>query len=253
MNMLNAIQSENLKYKRSFSRRLAFAAPLFFVLFAIMVKMLVPAGKEPWHIFLSMVFNWWTFIFIPLGTALLCALGEMRERKAGKYRALRTHPISASSLWFGKIAILALHTLLSSFILIFATLIAGSMLAQGTAPLGKIILASAIVWLVSLSLIPIQLFAAAWKGTIAAIVLGLCGLFVGVGTASESWWIFVPWSWPVRLMAPIIGVHPNGVSLEAGDPLLSASVVPIGIVVSLVFFAVTAVLTAGWFAKREVR
>lgn len=57
----------------------------------------------------------------------------------------------------------------------------------------------------------------------------------------------------MRLMSPIVGVHPNGTPLKAGDPMLSASVIPAGIAVSLAFFAVTAALTILWFAKREVR
>ncbi|MMZ56351.1 ABC-2 family transporter protein [compost metagenome] len=251
--MLNAIQSENLKYKRSFSQKLVFIAPLFFALYAIIVKLLISAVETPWDLFLCMVFNWWPLIFIPLGTALLCALVEMRERKAGNYRCLRTYNLNASTLWFGKITVLAFYTLLSSVTLIFVTLIAGSLIAQGTAPIGKIVEAGAIIWLVSLSLIPIQLFAAAWKGTIAAVALGFCGLFAGVIAAPRPWWIFVPWSWPMRLMSPIIGVHPNGIPLQEGDPLLNDSVVPLGIVVSLAFLAATSVLTAIWFAKREVR
>lgn len=251
--MLNVIQSENLKYKHTFSQKLVLIAPLFIVLYAIIVKLFIPAVVgTPWDFFLCMVFSWWPLIFIPLGTALLCTLAEMREKKAGNYRSLRTYNLSASALWFSKITVLALYTLLSSVTMIFTTLIAGSLFAQGTVPIGKIIEASAIIWLVSLSIIPIQLFAAAWKGTVVAVVLGLFGLFTGVIAAPKPFWIFVPWSWPMRLMSPIIGVHPNGIPLEAGDPLLNPSVIPVGIAISLAFFVVTAVLTTIWFAKREV-
>lgn len=122
------------------------------------------------------------------------SLAEVREKKAGNYRSIRTYNLSASALWFGKTTVLAFYTLLSSIALIVATLIAGSLIAQGTVPLGKIIDARAIIWLVSLSIIPIQLFAAAWKGTVAAVGMGLCGLLAGVIAAPKPYWIFVPWS-----------------------------------------------------------
>jgi len=252
--MLNIIQSEHLKYKHSFSKKLVFIAPLFFVLYAVIVRIYIPSGEgTPWEFFICMVFNWWPLLFIPLGTALLCALAEGRERKAGNYRGLRVYNINPSSFWFGKIAVLAFYTLLSSVIMIFVVFFAGLMIAQGTVPFAKIVEASLVIWLISLSIIPIQLLAAAWKGAVAPVGLSILGMLAGVLSAPKSSWVFVPWSWPLRLMCPIIGVHPNGVPLEASDPLLNPSVIPPGIVISLVFFVITAILTAIWFSKREVR
>jgi len=54
-------------------------------------------------------------------------------------------------------------------------------------------------------------------------------------------------------MSPVIGVHPNGVLLDPGDPLLDPSVIPAGIAASLLFLAAGSALTAFWFAGREVR
>ena len=53
------------------------------------------------------------------------------------------------------------------------------------------------------------------------------------------------------MVCPIINIHPNGTILEAGDPLLNTSVIPIGIVVSLVVFIVLTALTAAWFNRRD--
>ncbi|MNN53656.1 hypothetical protein D3C81_1684250 [compost metagenome] len=54
-------------------------------------------------------------------------------------------------------------------------------------------------------------------------------------------------------MCPVAGVHPNGVPLESGDPLLDTSVIPVGIAVSLLFFVASSWLTGVWFARREVK
>lgn len=113
--MLSVIQSENLKYKHSFSRKLVIIAPLFFALYAGIVQIYLPSGfKTSWDTFINLVFNWWPFVFMPLGTALLCALSENRERKSGGYRNLRVHNIHPSLLWVGKIIVLAFYTFLSS-------------------------------------------------------------------------------------------------------------------------------------------
>lgn len=78
-------------------------------------------------------------------------------------------------------------------------------------------------------------------------------MFAGVLTAPKPNWLYVPWSWPLRLMSPVAGVNPNGVPLLPGDPLLDTSVIPAGIAVSLLFFAACSWLTGVWFARREVK
>ena len=102
-----------------------------------------------------------------------------------------------------------------------------------------------------MALIPLQLWLATWAGMLASIVLAAVGMIVGVLLAPTRLWIFCPWSWASRLMCPTIGVHPNGIVLSAGDGLLDAGVIPVGILVSLVVFVVLSMLTALWFERRE--
>ncbi|ASA20390.1 lantibiotic immunity ABC transporter MutE/EpiE family permease subunit [Paenibacillus donghaensis] len=252
--MLNLVQAEHMKYKRSFAQKLVFIGPLFFVVFALVALLYLPEGQSiPGQLLLTMVFNWWPFIFVPLGTALLCALSEQRERKAGNYRALLTREVHPLQLWLGKIAVLAYYLLLSSLGLIITVLLAGLLITDGQLPVWKISYASLLIWLASLGFIPLQLFIAAWKGMAASIGAGLTGLFAGVLAAPGPYWMLVPWSWPLRLMCPVIGVHPNGVSLQSGDPLLSHTVIPTGILLSLLFCGATAWLGGIWFSRREVK
>lgn len=252
--MLDLIASESLKYRRSFSKKLVIGAPLFFILFACLIRTQVSTSHiTKWQLYLTMVFNWWPMLFMPIGIALLCVLGETREKKAGGYRSLLANNISVPQFWLSKIVVLALQLLLTSAILVAAVLFAGLILDLGTPPVGTIMESSAIVWLTCLSLIPLELFFAAWIGTAAAILVGIVGSVVGVLAASKSYWAFVPWSWPVRLMCPVVGVNPNGVPMEANSPLWSAAVIPVGIAVSLGFLLVTAAFTALWFSKWEVR
>lgn len=251
--MFQMIKSENLKYKRSFSKKLVLIAPLFFVLYAVIAQMYLPSGKETsWNTFISMVFNWWPLIFIPLGTALLCVLSENRERKSGDYCSLRMHNINPALFWLSKISVLTYYTLLLTVTMIAVVLLTGLATASGSIPFGKILRAGMTIWVVSLSLIPIQLFISAWKGTVASLGLGVLGMLVGIVAAPSSYWSLIPWSWTLRLMCPIIGVHPNGIQLQQGDALFNPSVILPGIVISLVFFVITAILTSIWFSKREV-
>lgn len=75
--MLNMIQSERLKYKRTFAKKLVYIAPFFFVLYAIIT---MPTIHSKYNYFEYTVFNWWPLIFLPLGTALIASLAAMREK-----------------------------------------------------------------------------------------------------------------------------------------------------------------------------
>jgi ABC-2 type transport system permease protein len=252
--MMNIIKSEFLKYNRTFTRKLIILAPLFFVLYALPQKLFMPADyMRPWQLLTDIVYNWWPVIFIPLGIALFAALVESQEKKAGNYRSLRAHNISPSSIWVGKITAMAGHTLIATVVLIIAIIISGLITAGGAIPWLKIFAGGFTVWLVSLPLIPLQLWAATWKGIFFSMATGFMGLVAGVAAAANSYWVYVPWSWSTRLMCPIIGVHPNGTLLDASDPLRDSSVIPIGITLGVVAFIIFTVLTSIWFSKREVK
>ncbi|MBU3183467.1 ABC transporter permease [Clostridium estertheticum] len=127
--MINYLQSENLKYKRTLSRKIIVMAPLFLILYAMLTMTSMVVKKE---YFIITVFNWWPLIFIPLGSALLCSLSNVKEKKAGNYRGLRSHNVKGIGLWLSKIAIIALYTLLSSIMLIAFVFFAG-VLSKGNA------------------------------------------------------------------------------------------------------------------------
>lgn len=250
--MYSMLRAEWLKSKRTLTRKLIYAGPLFFALYAGIVKHLMPAETSfSWDLLLAMVFNWWTVLFVPLGIALLCGLTEARERKAAARRSLRALPIRLGWQWLAKNIVLMWQALIASLIFVVSTIAAGTLLVTGEAPVMQVVLAALTVWIAMTALIPLQLLAAAWKGPLISLLLGGIGVFAGVLAAPKAQWLLVPWSWPTRLMSPIVGVHPNGIPLSAGDPLLEASVIPIGITAAFVFLIMTLGLTTWWDARRE--
>ena len=54
--MMKGLQSELLKYKRTFTRKLIVFAPLFFVLYALPQKLFMPADYlRPWQLITNLV------------------------------------------------------------------------------------------------------------------------------------------------------------------------------------------------------
>lgn len=249
--MLDILASEHLKYKRSFAKRLTLITPLLFILISLRVTLFLSDGMEAWDLLIAQIYNWWPVLFVPLGTALLAALVQQKERRAGNFQNLRIHPVSSTVLWTGKTAILAYHTLLSTSLLAGALFLSGLFTTGGEIPWSRIATGALLIWLTSLPLIPIQLWAAAWKGTLFSMAVGFAGLIGGVLAAPTHHWVYVPWSWPTRLMAPVVGVHPNGVPLDAGDPLLDSSVIPVGILLGIIAFLLFTWITVLWFKRKE--
>lgn len=247
--MMGMLRAEMLKYKRTFMAKLVIFIPLFFAAYSLVTSYLVP-GSYDWNGILVMSFNWWPVTFLPLGYGLFAGMVANLERKAGNYRVLKGEVLAPRRIWLGKILGMALIAACSSAVLVLGDLICG-MLQGDVPPLGVMLLAALLCWIATLALIPLQLWLATWAGMLASIVCGAVGMIVGVLLAPTKLWLLCPWSWASRLMAPTVGVHPNGIVLQDGDPLLNAGVIPLGLVVSLAVFVLLSVLTAQWFARRE--
>lgn len=245
--MMEKFLVERLTYKRTFAKKLCFIAPSFFIVYALFM---LGTLESPFTYFEHTVFNWWSFIFIPFMIAIVSSLTIMRDKKSGNERDFRFYPIKFTQLWFSKIAVVGYYTLLSSLTLVLLLIGLGLFYPEALTSISTVLYASFVIWVTSLTLIPILLISAYLFGTVVTNMINIIGMVVGVIFAADSVWIYIPWSWSLRLMAPIVGVHPNGVPLENNDPLLVPSVIPLGILVAIISFIGLSLGTALIYAKK---
>ena len=138
--MMNGLRSELLKYKRTFMGKLIVLVPVFFAGYALIMQatlMKHPLSQNRswmWDNLLALIFNWWTFVFLPLGFALFAALAAGQEKKSGNYRALRSRNVSPMLLWIYKVAAMAVYSLLSAMVLTIAAILAGVLAKSGAIP-----------------------------------------------------------------------------------------------------------------------
>lgn len=252
--MIQILESEFIKYRRTFIRKCLFLAPFFFVLIAIPQKLFMPKDYfRPWELLIGMVYNWWPILFVPIGIALFSSLVTSQEKRAGNYQFVIARNVSPIAIWISKIIVMSIHLLFTTFILMLSILLAGWITASGEIPWGKIFVGGILIWITSLTLIPLHLWIASWLGTFTNMVIGVVGLILGVIGAAQSYWIYIPWSWPTRLMCPVIGIHPNGTFLDPSSPLHDSSVILMGIIVSCTCTIILSLATAIWFQSREVK
>lgn len=249
--MMQVLRAELLKYRRTFMVKLVVCIPLFFAVYALATTYLLPMAYN-WNGILVLSFNWWPVTFLPLGYGLFAGMVASQERKAGAYRVLKTEAGAPQRIWLGKIGGMMVVSALSSLVLVVGDLVCG-VLQGNVPPLQVVAVAALLCWVTTWALIPLMLWAASWGGMLLSLALGIAGMTAGVLLAPTKLWLCCPWSWATRLMCPVIGVHPNGTILPQGSPLFDVGVIPVGLGVSLTVFAVLSLLTAQWFARREVR
>lgn len=248
---MSLLGAELLKYKRTFMAKLVIFIPLFFAVYSLATDYLIP-GAYDWNGILVLSFNWWPVAFLPMGFGLFAGMVASQEKKAGGYRVLKAEALAPQRVWLAKIGGMAVISACSSLVLIAGDMVCG--LIEGDVPPFRVVVVAAVLcWLSTLALIPLQLWLATWAGMLSSIALGVAGSLVGVLLAPTKLWLFCPWSWAIRLMCPTIGVHPNGTILPEGSRLFDASVIPQGLVVSLLALVVFSILTAMWFARRDVK
>ena len=68
---------------------------------------------------------------------------------------------------------------------------------------------------------------------------------------SDAWFAFPP-ATTLCAVAPLLGVAPSGVPLEAGDALGAfGGDAALGLALAVALFAALAIVGAAWFSKRE--
>ena len=149
---MSGFKSEILKYKRTFIKKLIVFIPVFFAVYALAVQAtmmnnpLSHTQSWSWESLLGLVFNWWSFLFLPIGFALFATLVAIQEKKAGNYRVLRMQNKSIMKIWFYKELGMAFYSLMSHIVLVVVIIIVGVVSGNGKIPFFEIYVASLVCW-----------------------------------------------------------------------------------------------------------
>lgn len=200
--------------------------------------------------FVTNTFNWWSILFMPIAIALWCAQSNQKEKKAADYSNILLLPISLSKVWVAKIIVIALQAL--SSLLLFLIMMGLLSFVFPAMPLFEMTQLEGLllIWFTSLWEIPLMLYLAKKWGMGAALITNIVGgLVLGIAFSTTSLWWLNPWSWSIRLMMPIIGVHANGTLLSQTSPLRDGSVILIGILLAAALVITLTAVTSRAFKK----
>ena len=247
--MIPYIKSENLKFKRTFSRKLVFIAPICFALFSYLVSYSL---NDPQNSFNAMALNWWALIFVPLGTAVLCVLSDLTEKTSFGYISILSRRINKRAFFISKMVVVDIYILISSLFLLIILFVSNYLLFGSFSNLSNIFFSILISFIISVSLTPINLFISYKTSILVTLILNFIFLILGIIFSTKDYWFIMPWGFALRLMCPIARIHPNGTFLPYDSPLLDNSVIFIGIFISAIFCIASCIIATNAFKNQEV-
>lgn len=238
------LKAENLKLKRTFTRKLILILPLATLLLTWFLS---------FNWYQVNAFNWWYVLMMPGYIALISTLSDQKEAKKLGYRGVLVLPVSLKKIWIAKVLNLILYAALSCLILLIGILM-GCFTVPEPLPLGAACLGMLLIFATSLWQIPFCLFLSRKIGMVGTILIQVvAGFLLGVLLAIKSIWWLCPYSWTMRIITPVLGILPNGTLAPTGDPLLNSSSIPVGIALSILLFIILMIATTGWFQKQEAK
>ncbi|WP_168581450.1 ABC-2 family transporter permease [Gephyromycinifex aptenodytis] len=238
-----ALRAELLRSRRSSTLRIPMLGLLIAILQGLGWWVVATQELSSWH-----QLYFWTVIYAtamqgPL-IGLVVGLHIGRESRAREGGTL-WRPVSPRTISLARAAVLYLAVLF--FDLAITVPMLGFGLAAGLPepPLGMALQTGFLLWAASGLWIALAILLSRLTSMGFALGAGLVWQLAGTLMAEKASWWWQPWTWMVRPMLPVLGVHANGVALEAGSPVWEYPVWPLAFA-NLALGLIVVAATATW-------
>lgn len=234
--MLNELRAELIKTRRSANSKLKIIVPLVFVVFNLLMGMLMGQSPTDKSYLMATSFNWYPITVLPVVLSLLVVNISSQEKEA--HNALqKSIGLSKTRLLFAKNTVVLLELLAILTISSIAIYIVGNLVLRETIDLIVLLQATVVLFIGSLPIIGISFLAySLFKKKLFVVFMNFILTFPAAIVAVTYYWKLFPWAFNLRMLAPIIGVHPNGTFLQPQSALLDIKAVYIGSFISAVVY-----------------
>ena len=240
--MISYIKTELMKEKRSANLKLGIIVPIIFVLFNVAMVSLMGESPEGKSYILATSFNWYPLLILPIVLSLLVVNINGKE-KSEHIVLQKSKNLSFIKIELAKNIIIVAELfiiLLISTILIFtvATFFLGEKIS-----LSQLIIATICLFIGSLPIVALSFLIYGTKKKAVLILLNFVLTFPSAVIAVTKNWILFPWSYNLRMLSPVVGVHPNGTFLETGSKLMNMDATYLGLLLSIAVYVVVLTLS----------
>ncbi|WP_373319400.1 lantibiotic immunity ABC transporter MutE/EpiE family permease subunit [Staphylococcus americanisciuri] len=231
--MFNYIFVEHLKGKRTFSHKFIIIYPLLISLLCIPFTKLMYSDI---NYFVPLIYNWWPTLFLPIGLSVLVYQSLDKEVKASsdKYFFL----LDTRLIWLSKILLISVYSLIGNLNIAIFSIIIQFVLYGANVQILNILFASLVLWITTLFIIPLSMMIGRLFRPLSIIIFNVIGMCVSMFTVSNSYWYFIPWSWSLRIITPIVKTRPNGTLLPENDVLNDTTIILPGCFLAIFAFSI---------------
>lgn len=215
-----SLASELARSKHSTAARLPWAALVLCVLLGLSWLAIGSGPQQGWGRMLAWLSLYTTVLQGPTA-ALLVSTTLVREAAARGGGTL-WRPVDRRTTMAARATVAAIQLLATTMALTLPWLVFGA--AKGIvtpADAGRLAALTAVMWLTAWAPASLAFITTRLLGRYAAVGVALVIQVAGTLTAETPAGAWLPWSWPVQATMPLLGIHANGVALEADSPVWS--------------------------------
>lgn len=241
--MVNILKAELIKEKRSANFKLLLIVPIGFLIFNLIMGSLMAPDPEGKSYLIATTFNWFPILILPIIISLLTT-NILNKEKQAQLDLQKSLGLDNKKIKLAKTLVVILELIVIILLSSLITYLIGGLLLGKNISLGLVLKAGLILFAGSLPIVVFSFLLMSFVNkSFVIIILNFIMSLVSPIPATSNMWKFYPHSYSLRMLAPVIGVHPNGTFLEKGSELLNTQVIPIGILLSFIIFAIFIVLS----------
>lgn len=243
--MIKMLKVEWIKEKRAANSTLKYIVPVIFLLFNLFMVNLMGQSPEGRSYLMATAFNWYPVLILPIVLSLL-VVNIVSKEKEEHLTFQRRLNLSVEKILIAKNEMVILELFVILILSSIGIYLVGRFFLQEEISLKIMFLATCCLFIGSLPIIALSFFIYnLFNKKYLVILINFVFTFQSAMIAVTSYWKFFPWDYNLRILCPIIEVHPNGTFLEKSSPLTSMNAVYIGLALSVMVYILITVLNIG--------
>ena len=231
--MVNILKAEILKEKRSANAKIFLLTPIIFIVFNLLMNMLMTPNSEGHSYLLATAFNWFPLLILPIVISLLVT-NILAKEKQSQLNLQKSMGLDRKKIKLIKSFLVLIEVFVIVMVSILIIYLIANFILKENTSFVMLLKAGVVLFIGSLPLVGFSFFIISLtKKNFIVLILNFILSIISPIPAVEDFWKFYPWSYSLRMLAPIVGVHPNGTFLDINSPLWDKSVITLGIALSL--------------------
>jgi len=250
--MANILRAEILKEKRSANAKIFLLTPIIFIVFNLLMNVLMGKSPEGKSFLLATAFNWFPLLILPIVISLL-VINILAKEKQSQLNLQKSLGLDRKKIKVAKSLLVLTEVFAIVMVSILIIYLVANFILKENISLAMLIKAGVVLFIGVMPLVGFSFFIMSLSSkAFVLLILNFILSILSPNPAVKDLWKFYPWSYSLRMLAPIIGVHPNGTFLDINSPLWDKSVITLGVVLSLGVYVLFMVLSISRKDKEDV-